>query len=146
MAVSIDKNLCRGCGICVDSCPVGALTMDRIPIVNAEKCTECGECINTCPFRAIAVQSGAPVSNSPQHTESTGTFTGRGFGRGMGRGRGGGMGRGMGRGMGYGVQNPVPTEKTSQDSLENLHSQAETLKQQLEEIQDRINKLKSGSK
>ncbi len=144
MAVSIDKNLCRGCGICVDSCPVGALTMDRIPIVDAEKCTECGECISICPFGAIAVQSGAPVNKSPLHTESTGTFTSRGFGRGMGRGRGGGMGRGMG--MGYGVQNPVPTEEASQDSLDNLRSQAETLKQQLEEIQDRLNKLKSGSK
>ena len=135
MAVFIDKNLCRGCGICIDICPVEALTLDIIPIVDAEKCTGCGECITACPFGAIAVQSGVSVNNSSWRIESAGAFTGHGFVRGKGQGRGRGMGRGMG----------VIKDRTSQDSLDELRFQAGTLKQQLEEIQNRINRLKSSS-
>jgi len=149
VAVFVDKNFCRGCGICIDICPVEALTLDIIPVVDADKCTECGACITACPSGAIAVQGGV---NSPQYTESMGRLRGRGFIRGTGRGRGRRAGRGMGwvneRGSEYTdtIQHTTPRESNSQDSLDGLRSKAEILKQQLEEIQKRINRLKSNSK
>ena len=73
---------------------------------------------------------------------------GRGMGRGMGRG--GGMGRGMGRGMGMGGgppgANPAPTPPPGQnvgkeDELAILKQQAETMTEQMRQLQQRIQQL-----
>ena len=51
----VHKDECTGCGICVDDCPSGAITLDNsgISVINKEACTECGLCIDTCPAEAI---------------------------------------------------------------------------------------------
>lgn len=44
------------CNPCVDSCPVGAISMKNInapPIVDYDKCIACGQCIGICPGLAI---------------------------------------------------------------------------------------------
>lgn len=42
--------LCNNCGLCVDTCPSGALTMeDRQVVWDSKLCTECDTCIHTCP-------------------------------------------------------------------------------------------------
>ena len=55
MAVTIDKNVCLGCGCCIDVCAFGALELsDDKAAMNVDDCTECKDCIEMCPVGAIA--------------------------------------------------------------------------------------------
>ena len=57
MAITIDNQLCVGCGCCMDVCKEGALELDDKAIVNEEYCTECKSCIEMCPVDAISCNS-----------------------------------------------------------------------------------------
>ena len=55
MGVIIDKELCTGCGACVDECPFEALELiDDIAAVN-DSCTLCSACVDVCPVEAISM-------------------------------------------------------------------------------------------
>lgn len=49
------EHYCCGCTACVNSCPVGAITMREneegflMPVVDTDKCIECGVCEKKCP-------------------------------------------------------------------------------------------------
>ena len=62
----INWELCNGCGICIDSCPVDVIRMDKenkkAVIQYAEDCMLCGWCINDCPQDAI---NFSPHKHSP---------------------------------------------------------------------------------
>ncbi len=51
----INKNWCKGCGICVNFCPTNTLALKdgKVEIVDLEKCIECGLCELRCPDYAI---------------------------------------------------------------------------------------------
>ncbi|MCL2743767.1 MAG: 4Fe-4S binding protein [Planctomycetaceae bacterium] len=54
MAAKVDPDKCTGCGSCVDTCPVSAISMDGDKAkVNADECVDCGACIDACPVEAI---------------------------------------------------------------------------------------------
>lgn len=59
----IDKKTCVACGVCVKTCPKGALSIHRgcHAAVEEQKCVGCGLCAKACPVGCIAVQerSGA---------------------------------------------------------------------------------------
>jgi NAD-dependent dihydropyrimidine dehydrogenase PreA subunit len=56
MAVKINKEKCTGCGICVDICPVEAISMeDDKAKIDTEKCVDCGQCVEQCPNEAISM-------------------------------------------------------------------------------------------
>lgn len=69
--LQINKELCTGCGQCIDMCPFGALTIqDNKAVVEESMCRLCGVCMNACVFSAMSMQESqtaaeAKVSNAP---------------------------------------------------------------------------------
>ncbi|MEA3559930.1 MAG: 4Fe-4S binding protein [Candidatus Thermoplasmatota archaeon] len=56
MAVKIDKDTCIGCGACVETCPVQALSMvDGKAEVDDGTCVDCGACVGVCPVQALSL-------------------------------------------------------------------------------------------
>ena len=47
---------CVACGACVDTCPVGAITMEDKAVVDAATCVDCGACEGVCPTGAIQAE------------------------------------------------------------------------------------------
>jgi heterodisulfide reductase subunit A len=48
------EELCDGCGICIETCPTNAITMQEGKAkINPFMCTGCGACIPVCPREAI---------------------------------------------------------------------------------------------
>jgi ferredoxin len=55
MNAVVDKDNCSCCGLCVDICPEGAITMNIEATVDTAKCTGCGTCVDECPSQAISL-------------------------------------------------------------------------------------------
>ena len=62
--IIIDRELCKGCCLCVRACPVKILEMDTelntsgsypVKTVNSEKCIACGNCYEVCPDVCIEI-------------------------------------------------------------------------------------------
>ncbi|HNT28581.1 MAG TPA: 4Fe-4S binding protein [bacterium] len=55
----IIPELCKGCAICIEFCPVKALSLDRKRLIVTasamEKCIACGMCELRCPDFAIVI-------------------------------------------------------------------------------------------
>ncbi len=50
------KDSCTGCGICVKTCPVQALSInDQNRATVSEDCTLCSICVDSCPFESLAL-------------------------------------------------------------------------------------------
>ena len=95
-------------------------------------------------FKEGRFQSSAQPSVGSHY--GMGVGMGPGTGRGMGMGGGRGMGMGMGRGMGPGIMpQAAPQAMSPEQEIEMLRSQAQTLGQQLNEIQRRLEELEKGS-
>ncbi len=53
--ISINKEKCVGCGMCVNDCPVRCISLvDDKADVNNKKCMKCGHCIAICPVNALS--------------------------------------------------------------------------------------------
>ena len=54
----VDQAVCVACGVCMKTCPKGAISIYRgcYAVVNAEKCVGCGLCGRTCPAGVITVK------------------------------------------------------------------------------------------
>ena len=45
---------CTNCGICVEVCPIEAISEGEvIHNIDTERCTDCGACDQVCPVEAI---------------------------------------------------------------------------------------------
>lgn len=50
----IDEESCTGCGICVDECPVDAISMKiEEAEINMAECIRCGVCHDVCPQESV---------------------------------------------------------------------------------------------
>lgn len=106
---NIDKEKCAGCGICLNVCPVEAISMveDKAEI-DEGKCIECGKCAQVCPKEAIYYEVEQQRVESSQYESVVSDFNNdrgrriRGMRRGLGRGKGRGLGRGPSDGRGRG--------------------------------------------
>ena len=47
---------CVACGACVDTCPVGAISLEDKAVVDAASCVDCGACEGVCPTGAIKAE------------------------------------------------------------------------------------------
>jgi len=50
----VDEEKCTGCNVCVEKCPVKAISMeDEKAKINMEECIHCGTCHSVCPQEAV---------------------------------------------------------------------------------------------
>jgi ferredoxin len=57
IAFSIDPNKCKGCDLCSENCPVGAISGKKKAVhsINSAMCIKCGACLDVCPNKFKAV-------------------------------------------------------------------------------------------
>ena len=50
----VDDELCDGCGVCVEECPVDTIVMKcDVAEIDMSDCIRCGTCHSVCPSEAI---------------------------------------------------------------------------------------------
>jgi len=63
--VKVDAAKCVKCGLCVRTCPVGAISKGDAIVVDNAKCSKCNSCIEVCPKKAISrVNKGEGFNSS----------------------------------------------------------------------------------
>ena len=65
--VEFDLKNCLSCSICVQACPVSALSLSKagksgkypnlFPELRAEACIGCGSCVKCCPMDCISLRT-----------------------------------------------------------------------------------------
>ena len=53
VAYKVRKELCLGCGLCLQSCPQDAITLDDYAEIDNTRCNGCGMCVENCARGAI---------------------------------------------------------------------------------------------
>ena len=78
----VDKEKCTGCRICVEKCPVGAISLSAGPAgmedekaeINMEECIHCGTCHSVCPQEAVRHDGEKIPENIKANVEETKKF------------------------------------------------------------------------
>lgn len=71
--ITIDENLCNGCGICADACHEGAIGMvnGKAKLLREDYCDGLGDCLPACPTNAISFEEReAPAYDHAAVTKS----------------------------------------------------------------------------
>jgi len=70
----VSEEMCVGCGVCVDECPVGAIALDDgAARIEDMLCIRCGRCHDVCPQEAVRHDS----ERIPQEIEANLSWTRR---------------------------------------------------------------------
>jgi Fe-S-cluster-containing hydrogenase component 2 len=67
----VRSDLCRGCGLCIESCPQQAISIvSATSYIIQERCNQCRRCLEVCPQGAI--REMVPVSGDELQATVTG--------------------------------------------------------------------------
>jgi Fe-S-cluster-containing hydrogenase component 2 len=70
----VSEEMCVGCTVCVEECPVGAISMaDEVARIDEVECIRCGRCHDVCPEDAVRHDS----EHIPQDVEANLDWTRR---------------------------------------------------------------------
>jgi len=57
--ISLNREICIGCGVCVDVCPRNVYEMNesdkKVDLVNPEKCINCNACVHRCVVKCLTI-------------------------------------------------------------------------------------------
>lgn len=53
LPIKFNKNKCRKCKKCINECPIGAISLNEIPMIDFNKCVHCYHCTKACNLHAI---------------------------------------------------------------------------------------------
>jgi ferredoxin len=71
----VDKDKCTGCGICIEECPVGAISMENEKAeINMNECIRCGKCHEICEEKAVRHDSERIEEEIRANVEKTKRF------------------------------------------------------------------------
>ncbi len=56
LPISVDKDLCTGCGLCIQACPFGSIEMVGDYPEIKDDCRLCNACVEACPEGAITIK------------------------------------------------------------------------------------------
>jgi Na+-translocating ferredoxin:NAD+ oxidoreductase subunit B len=69
-SASIDADLCKGCGICLQRCQMDAIIIgDKTFRVDPDRCIGCGLCVTKCKLEAVKLTKKTKVTVPPMNTE-----------------------------------------------------------------------------
>lgn len=60
MGITINRDKCLSCAVCVNVCPFGCLTISDNVVNVGPGCNLCGACRDECPAEAISIESSQP--------------------------------------------------------------------------------------
>ncbi len=72
--INIDRKRCKGCCLCVSSCPIGNIKMSDeanmqgnffAEVVDTDECTGCALCCQMCPDMAIEIKDDKAKTSRP---------------------------------------------------------------------------------
>jgi ferredoxin len=73
----IDKDMCIGCGICVEECPIDAIVMENeVAEIHMSDCIHCGRCHDVCDQEAVRHDSEKVSDEVKANVEETKYFMG----------------------------------------------------------------------